>query len=98
MKLSDGYSRAKNPETSEYRPMTLAEGKALTGGHLQFTKDGGTVRKAKINGKPKTWKTDPNRLEVPCKYGMYEYATAVWRNGQLEFPNGAVVVVRVDDI
>lgn len=27
----------------------------------------------KINGKPKTWKKDPNRIKIPIKFGLWEY-------------------------
>lgn len=27
----------------------------------------------KINGKPKTWKTRPDNVQIPYKYGLYEY-------------------------
>lgn len=33
----------------------------------------GNARTVKVNGKVRTWKRDPNRIEVPCKYGLYEY-------------------------
>lgn len=26
----------------------------------------------RVNGKPRTWKRQPGRLEIPFKYGMYE--------------------------
>lgn len=35
---------------------------------------GDKVRKFKVNGTPKTWKTRPDDVKVPIKYGMYEYA------------------------
>lgn len=31
------------------------------------------VREVKINGRIKTWKRDPDRIEVSYKYGLYEY-------------------------
>jgi hypothetical protein len=34
----------------------------------------GTARQAKVNGAVRRWKRDCNRIEVPIKYGMYEYA------------------------
>ena len=33
--------------------------------------DGSPVR-ARVNGKVKLWKTQPNRLQVPLKYGLRE--------------------------
>ncbi len=33
----------------------------------------GEIRKGRVNGKCKTWKTRPSEFRLPCKYGMYEY-------------------------
>jgi len=62
--------------TGEFRVMTLDEAKQLTyGQHIWFVGLKGDARRIKVNGAPKTWKRDTNRVEVPAKYGMYEYAT-----------------------
>jgi hypothetical protein len=59
----------------EFRPMTLTEAKCLSyGQHIWCLSNSGDARRVKINGAPKTWKRSPQRLEVPVKYGMYEYA------------------------
>ena len=63
--------------TGTFRPMTLEEAKALQyGQHIWFRGIGKDkdARRAKVNGAPKTWKRDSNRVEVPIKYGMYECA------------------------
>jgi hypothetical protein len=36
-----------------------------------------------VNGKPKTWKTRPDNVSVPIKYGLYEYATIDYENGAM---------------
>lgn len=36
--------------------------------------DGDKVREFRVSGKPKTWKTRPNDVKVPVKYGLYENA------------------------
>lgn len=36
--------------------------------------DGDKVRKFRVSGKPKLWKTRPNDVKVPVKYGMYDNA------------------------
>lgn len=36
----------------------------------------------KVNGKPKVWKTRPNNVSVPIKYGLYEYARVEYENGE----------------
>lgn len=75
MTLRDGYDRSKNPKTAEYRPMTAEEAKTLQyGDHVPFLANDGTARIVKINGHPRTWKGNP-KVEVPTKYGMYDYAT-----------------------
>lgn len=74
--LANGYDRSKTPEKHEYRPMTIVEAKLLTyNDHPEILAVDGTARVVKINGAVKTWKKDPARVEVPVKYGMYEYAT-----------------------
>jgi len=58
------------------RSMTKEEILALTPGkrvHLRL--NDGRIGSAKVNGKVRTWKRDPSRVEVPLKYGLYEYCT-----------------------
>ena len=43
--------------------------------HIWFAAMQGDARECKINGKVRTWKRDKNRVEVPVKYGLYEYGT-----------------------
>ena len=43
--------------------------------HIWFVTLHGDARQAKVNGTVRIWKRDVNRIEVPIKYGMYEYAT-----------------------
>jgi hypothetical protein len=43
--------------------------------HCLAIKNDGTVGNVKINGKVRTWKRDASRIEIPCKYGLYEYHT-----------------------
>ena len=49
---------------------------------LLHTHKGGLIH-VKINGKPKTWKTRPEDVSVPVKYGLYEYATIDYRSGAM---------------
>lgn len=42
-------------------------------GHIWLRDGRGNARTVKVNGKVRTWKRDPNRIEVPYKYGLYEY-------------------------
>ena len=70
----NGYGGAL---TLNVRPMFVDEAKRLGyGDHVLFLDNAGNVRRAKVNGQPKTWKRDASRVEVPLKYGLYEY----WRD------------------
>ena len=53
--------------------MTLEQAKQLQYGDVIYYRFGRSIRRYKVNGKPKTWKRDPNRIEVPIKYGLYTY-------------------------
>lgn len=102
--LRDGYSRAKNPETRTFRPMTPDEAREIGygTGEIYFTGDFRTYRRCRPNGKPKTWKTRPD-VELPIKYGMYEAARAISHvmhfDGKLEpvmrLPNGGILLVQI---
>ena len=71
--LINGYDRKKNPQTALYRCMTLEEARALKyGERVPFLCTDGKAREAKVNGKVKTWKRDPFRIEIPLKYGLYK--------------------------
>lgn len=76
--------------SAEFRHMTLEEGKMLTYGDpiWALARDGSAVR-VRLNGKVRRWKRDPDRIEVPYKYGMYEYGTFYSRDFG---PNGMVLV------
>jgi hypothetical protein len=74
MSLANGYDRRKTPEVSTYRAMTVEEAKGLRYGQtVWFLANSGTARQAKVNGAPKTWKKDSARVEVPLKYGLYDF-------------------------
>ena len=73
--------RRKNPEVNRYRRITLAEAKLLRYGQRVYILDrNGRVAEAKVNGQPKTWKRDASRIEIPMKYGLYEYFTLTARD------------------
>lgn len=48
---------------------------------LWFLDRYGEARQMRLNGKVKTWKRDPDRIEVPCKYGFY--SSGCWRETNL---------------
>ena len=73
LELVSAYDRPTNPPIRRYRRLTLAEIRALSG-HALVIRNDGKVAQVKINGAVKTWKRDPSRVEVPVKYGLYEYA------------------------
>ena len=73
--------------SGEFRPMTLEEGKMLRyGEHIWMLARDGSAVQVKVNGTPKRWKRDPDRIEVPVKYGMYEYSTLTNRDFELGIP------------
>ena len=57
--------------------ITLEQAKALHYGdrlhHDRETNANGTPVCFKVNGEPKTWKRDLNRIKVPLKHGLYHY-------------------------
>ena len=61
--------------------ITLEEAKSLKHGdilyHTTNRNADGSPQKWTVTGKPKTWKTRPNEIEIPVKYGMYlhDYVT-----------------------
>lgn len=57
--------------------LTLEQAKNLQPGqelwaNFSFNKRG-IPRKVKVNGKVRTWKRNPERVQIPYKYGLYEY-------------------------
>ena len=76
MLLKLNSDKRKNPEFKEYRPITLEEAKNLDSvSHCLVLLNNGNVGHVKINGKVKRWKREPDRIEIPVKYGLYEYVT-----------------------
>lgn len=74
--VKDGYNKGKTSGT--YRnPISITEMIQWCDSHSHITvlADNGLSRTVKVNGKVRTWKRDPNRVEVPYKYGLYEYGT-----------------------
>jgi hypothetical protein len=95
--LRDGYDRTKHPAVHTFRPMTPDEARALGWGtgEIYFECDGGTFKRCRPNGRPKTWKTRPADVELPVKYGLRECARAVSRNGEMVLPSGGRLLVLI---
>ena len=56
------------------RKLTLEEKKNLKrGNHVYIEAPCGCLLQVKVNGKPKTWKCSPEEVEIPFKYGLWEY-------------------------
>lgn len=73
--VRSGY---KPTEMSTYRnPVDVAEMAEYCDKHSHITLRDlkGNARTVKVNGKVRRWKRDISRIEVPFKYGMYEYGT-----------------------
>jgi hypothetical protein len=71
-------------ETVNYRMMTTDEARALATSHVAFVDRDGNIRRAKVNGRVRTWKRSPDRVEVPCKYGLYEHFTDIAIDGVMQ--------------
>jgi hypothetical protein len=57
-----------------FRQMSNSEVLALRPGQeIWFRSRQGDARRARVNGKLKTWKRKPGQFELPLKYGLYEY-------------------------
>jgi hypothetical protein len=67
--------------------ITLEQAKALKPGdilHHDFYKNAdGTCQRWRVNGQVKTWKTQPNRIRVPIKFGLRVY-DAIDSQGDLD--------------
>jgi len=60
-------------------PITLEQAKQLTYGDIiysnRFTNaDGNSPIRWRVSGQVKTWKRDPNRIQIPVKHGLYDNA------------------------
>ena len=57
--------------------ITLAQAKALQYGdmlhHVENKNADGSPQRWRVNGKPKTWKRSPERVQVPIKHGLYAF-------------------------
>lgn len=74
--------------------MTAEEAKNLhSGSHAKILDMNGNVADVKINGTPKTWKTRPHDVDVPWKYGLYEYGKESFRSDRTE----TYLVVEVEE-
>jgi len=70
-------------------PITLKQAKELNYGdmlhHDSMTNSDGSPLRFRVNGKPKTWKRDVDRIKVPVKRGLYEYGeitNGTWEGNQ----------------
>ena len=90
--LTNGYDRKKVPEKGLFRSITFEEAKKLYSGQTvkMIEREGKAWRDIKINGAVNTWKRGPNRISIPCKYGMYE----TFRLNQSDFDR---IVVEVEE-
>ena len=60
-------------------PITLKQAKQLTYGDVIYSnqfiyKERPLPKMWRINGQVKLWKRDPNRIQIPVKYGLYNHA------------------------
>jgi hypothetical protein len=97
--LADGYSRNKRDiPQAEYRYMTPDEAKSLThGAVVPILSTDGKARNVRVSGAVKTWKRNAARVEIPCKYGMYESGRFYASDGKMVSNGGAVLMVKIGD-
>jgi hypothetical protein len=75
LELKARSDKRKNPELANFRRITFEEAKNLCQNRRYPIIDkNGNWAEVKITS-VKTWKRDPERLEVHCQYGLYEYFT-----------------------
>ena len=57
--------------------LSLEQAKQLQHGtilyHVSHRNADNTPQRWRVNGKPKTWKRSPERVQVPLKHGLYSY-------------------------
>jgi hypothetical protein len=93
--VKDGYDKRKSAEPVTVRPMTFEEACNISHDHVEFIGRQGDLRRCKVNGAVRRWKRDLTRIEIPVKYGMYEYTTFSLRSDGLIGNDCAYLVVRV---
>ncbi len=83
-------SRKKVKDTINLRQITLDEAKALRSGwqSVYMIDRNGNAAEVRVSSAVKRWKTDPDRIEISFKYGMYEN----FRLGTLEILRDIYVV------
>jgi len=76
------------------RKMTFEEAlDAFRLGHVNVLDHSREVRRVKVNGAVKTWKTRPGNCEIPFKYGLYEFGRIVYECGEVQMGSVIPVVV-----
>ena len=75
-KVKVGYAR-DNRELTVRNPADVDEmdKHCTVNGHIWLLDRVGKARRVKVNGQVRRWKRDRTRIEVPYKYGLYEYGT-----------------------
>jgi hypothetical protein len=76
IELINAYDRKKKEVLRFRNPADLWEliQHCESNHHIWFRANDGMARQCKVNGAVRRWKRDLTRIEIPVKYGMYEYA------------------------
>lgn len=79
----DAYNGTRGTGLRFRTPNSVAEliAHCSTHNHIWIHGNQGDARQVKVNGAVRTWKRDPSRVEIPVKYGLYEYHTMDAREG-----------------
>lgn len=66
--------KKKSPPRYSFRQLTREDVLSPDFGRQQLymQDDGGFMARVRVNGRVKTWKRDPSRIEIPVKFGMYD--------------------------
>ena len=59
------------------KTLTLEQAKELKHGQIVFhtnhKNSDGSAQRWRVNGKVKTWKRNPEKVQIPVKFGLYRY-------------------------
>ena len=75
VRIEQTYGRRGSP--AAFRSISLDEARQLRrGDEMWLESRDGTMRTVRVSGRVRTWVRDPNRLEIPWRYGLQEHGTA----------------------
>ena len=80
--------------------ITIKQAKQLKDGTILYDHNAknsdGTFRRWQVNGQVKQWKTNPERLQIPLKHGLYGYGYLI--NGELTSEAFGKITFELNDL